>query len=234
MDKKRFIIISIIIILFMIAITISHFYYNDKLEVSFETGTEEKILTKYVSKNSKVTEPFTPSKEGYVFVEWQLNGEKYNFDEKVQKNIVLSAKWAKEEYIIINFDTDSEDIIDSKKILKGNIINDLPIPNKEGYEFLGWYLNEQKYNNEELNSDITLVAKYEEIIIKPIFNIKDKVLIIGEYSDNAYSSYAYNEMAIGWEREILYIVEDSNYPYAVGDSRGVTGYFQASSLEIKK
>lgn len=233
MDKKRFIVVISFIILFLIAIIISFMYYDDKLSVSFETGTTEEILSKYVSKNSKVEEPITPTKEGYVFVEWQLNGETYNFDNEVKENIILSAKWAKEEYVTINFDTDSINIIESKKILKGSSINDLPIPIKEDHEFIGWYLSDELYTDQDINSDITLVAKYKTDTINPLYTVGSKVLITGNYSNSSYSDNAYNTKAIGWNREILYIIEDSNYPYAVGDSTGVTGYFKANSIELR-
>ena len=231
MDKRRFIVVISIIALFLLAIIISYIYYNDKLVVSFETGTDEEILDKYVKRNSKVEIPITPTKEGYVFVEWQLNGETYNFANLINEDITLNAKWAKEEYITISFNTDSDYTIDSKKVLKGSVLNDLETPIKDGYEFIGWYNDDKLYNNEELNSDVTLIAKYKKEVIEP--SIGDKVLIIGNYSNSAYSSNAYNSMAIGWEREILYIIEDSDYPYAVGDFTGVTGYFKASSMELR-
>ncbi|MBQ9071557.1 MAG: InlB B-repeat-containing protein [Bacilli bacterium] len=233
MDKKRFIVVISFIILFLIAIIVSHIYYNDKLSVSFETGTDEEILDKYVSRNSKVEEPITPTKEGYVFVEWQLDGETYDFDNLVKEDIILSAKWAKEEYVTISFNTDSMDTIESKKVLKGSILKDLETPIKEGNEFIGWYLDDKLYNNQEVNSNITLVAKYKTETINPLYLEGSKVLIVGNYSDSAYSNNAYNSIAIGWERIILYIVENSDYPYAVGDSTGVTGYFKASSIELR-
>ena len=233
MDKKRFIVVTSFILLFLIAIIISFVYYNDKLSVSFETGTTEEILSKYVSKNSKVEEPITPTKEGYIFVEWQLNGETYNFNNEVKENIILNAKWVKEEYVTVSFNTDSKNILESKKVLKGSSINDLPIPIKENYQFIGWYLNDEVYTNQVINSDITLVAKYKTDTINPLYIIGSKVLIIGNYSNSSYSDNAYNSKAIGWNREILYIIENSNYPYAVGDSTGVTGYFKASSIELR-
>ena len=42
---------------------------------------------------------------------------------------------------------------------------------------------------------------------------------------------AYNKRAIGWEREILNIIEGVEFPYVVGDTTGVTGFFKLESLE---
>ena len=38
--------------------------------------------------------------------------------------------------------------------------------------------------------------------------------------------------AIGWDREILDIIEDSEYPYMVGNDEGVTGFFKADSIKM--
>lgn len=231
MDKKRFIIVLAFIICFVISITLSSLYYKDKYTVSFETGTNEIILTKYVNKNDTIVEPSSPVKDGFVFKEWQLNGKKYNFDEKIKEDMVLTAKWIKEEYISINFNTNSDYVIDSKKILKGNGIDELPISEKEGYEFIGWFLDGQLYNNEEIYDDIELKAEYKNNTINTIYKVGDKVSITGNYSDSAYSDFPYNKIAIGWQRKILNIIDNSEYPYVVGNETGVTGFFKASSIE---
>ena len=231
MDKKRLIIILIFIIMFIISIVLSLFYYNDKYSVYFETGTDEAILTKFVSKNDKVEKPVEPTKEGYIFKEWQLNGETFDFDTEIKEDIVLTAKWIKEEYVTISFETDTDEVIESKKILKGDFLDELPIVTKENYEFIGWYLNDELYNNEEIHSDIILIAKYKKIV--PTYKVGDKVKIIGNYSKSAYSypHQDYNKKAIGWEREIIGIIENSEFPYKVGNSHGTTGFFKADSLE---
>lgn len=43
-----------------------------------------------------ITEPKSPEKDGYTFVEWQLDGKKYDFSNVVTKDIKLVAKWKKE------------------------------------------------------------------------------------------------------------------------------------------
>lgn len=231
MDKKRIIIIFIFILVFITSIIISQIYYNNKYSIYFETGTNEYILTQYVGKNNKINRPIDPEKEGYVFVEWQLDGETYDFDTRVESHTILTAKWIKEEYVTINFNTNSEHIIESKKILKGDIIDILPESFKKDYEFIGWYLNDKIYSNEEIYDDIILDAQYKNNTINTTYKIGDIVEIINKYASSSYSKNAYNKKAIGWKREILAIIEESNYPYVVGNKDGVTGYFKASSLK---
>ncbi len=232
MERKRLIIIIIIIILFLISILISKVYYEDKFKVSFETGTDEEILTSYVKRNSSVEQPKAPKKEGYVFIEWQLNGEKYDFNSKITKDIVLTAKWIKEEYITISYETDSPYNIEDMKILKGSTIEKLPVAVKDGYDFVGWYLNDKLYDGEIINDDANLIAHYELKLENKSFKIGDKVVIIGSYSNSAYSTYSPFSIAIGWNREILGIFDNSNYPYMVGNKNGVTGFFKADSIQL--
>ena len=229
MDKKRFIVILMFILVFIISILLSSMYYKDKYSVNFETGCEYAILTQFVDKNGTIKEPIEPTKEGYIFKEWQLDGVAFDFDTKLDKDIILSAEWIKEEYVTVNFSTDTLEVFDEINLLKGQTIKELPISSKEGYEFIGWYLNEELYEKQEINSDVVLVAKYKEII--PELKIGDKVKIIGNYAKMSTDKYAYNKRAIGWEREILNIIEGVEFSYVVGDNTGVTGFFKLESLE---
>lgn len=232
MSKKRLIIMILIIVVFLFLIGLSIYYYKDKYEISFETGTDEQILTQYIKKGDLIKEPIKPEKEGYVFIEWQYNGKRYDFSSKVSKDMKLTAKWLKEKYVTVNYVTNSNYEIDPVKILKEDPIDDLPVAYKDGYEFIGWSLYGNLYNGEIINDDVTLIALYKNDTKNDTYKIGDDVMITGSYSVSAYSNDAINKRAIGWNRKILYIIEDANYPYVIGNDYGVTGYFKASSIEI--
>ena len=234
MEKKRLIAIFIFIIIFIILISLSILYYNNKYSVFFDTGTDEIILTKYVKKNEKIEKPTEPNKEGYIFKEWQLNGNTYDFDTEIKKDIVLTAKWIKEEYVTIDFNTNSNEDLASIKIIKGDIIKELPTPNKEGYEFIGWYLDNKLYNLDEIHSNIKLNAEYKNDKINTTYKEGDMVNIVGSYSNSAYSLNANYDIAISWNRQILSIIEEGEFPYIVGNEEGVTGFFKANSIEKVK
>lgn len=231
MEKKRLIIVILFIIVFIVLISLSILYYNNKYSVHFDTGTDEIILTKYVKKNEKIEKPVEPNKEGYVFKEWQLNGNTYDFDKEVKDDIVLTAKWIKEEYVTVNFNTNFGHNIEPIKILKGETVKELPISSKENFEFIGWYLDNKLYNPSEIYSDITLNAEYKNDKINTTYKKGDKVNIIGNYSNSAYSLNANYALAKGWNREIITIIEDGEFPYMVGNQDGVTGFFMANSIE---
>ncbi len=45
-----------------------------------------------------VIKPENPTKEGYTFVEWQLDGQTYDFNSIVKSNITLTAVWKEKQY----------------------------------------------------------------------------------------------------------------------------------------
>ena len=64
--------------------------------------------------NGKATEPEAPTKEGYTFVEWQLDGVKYDFSKKVTQNITLEAVWNKKD--------DSETAVESVQLAAVRVV----------------------------------------------------------------------------------------------------------------
>ena len=65
--------------------------------VKFETDEGTTIPNQIIKKGEKVIKPDDPVKQGYTFEGWTLNDVAYNFETVVEKNIVLKAKWKKNE-----------------------------------------------------------------------------------------------------------------------------------------
>ena len=148
-----------LILVCVIAITSS-----SNVEVSFDSLGGTKVETIKVKKGSTITKPENPTKEGYSFIAWMLDGEEFDFDKKITKNIKLTAKWKEESGIIytISFDTDGGNKVDNIKVKNGKI-NNLPIPEKKGYTFVGWYNKTEKVEvGDTISKDITLKAKWEK------------------------------------------------------------------------
>lgn len=61
--------------------------------VTFKDG-ETTLSTQEVSSGNKATKPADPTKAGYTFVKWQLDGSDYDFSSAVNSNITLNAVWA--------------------------------------------------------------------------------------------------------------------------------------------
>lgn len=62
--------------------------------VTFNSNGGSAVASQEVSNGQTATEPADPTKAGYIFSKWQLNGSDYNFSNPVTKDITLDAVWA--------------------------------------------------------------------------------------------------------------------------------------------
>ena len=283
---------------------------NSKYEVKFDTDGGNKIESVKVKKNERVEAPKDPKKDGYVFVEWRLDGKTYDFKKKVTKNITLKAKWLPEIYVTVTFDSDGGSEVAPLQVISGTKIESDSItnPTREGYTFAGWLIGDNKYDfNKKVTSDLSLKASWvegENVVIEDTkteekveskkedtkteekveskkedtkteekveskkedtkteekvdtkkstskksdtkntdttkvsttdktFKVGDKVIITGEYANAIDGDTTGYKIAIGWEREIIAVYENEEYPYQVGNAYGTTGFFKAESLKLK-
>ena len=65
--------------------------------VTFDTDGGSEIKAEEVKIKGSVKEPKAPTKNGWKFVEWQLEGEKYDFKAEVTEDITLMAIWKLEK-----------------------------------------------------------------------------------------------------------------------------------------
>lgn len=134
-------------------------------------------ITFYVSNGSEVEDivaeagtPIvlpTPTKEGYSFAGWVLNGQVYTTEVMPAENLTLVAKWENAKFTI-TFDVDGGSKVENIVAEAGDPIV-LPTTEKEGYNFLGWYLNDVKYEATVMpKENVDLVAKWEEIVYEDV------------------------------------------------------------------
>ena len=138
---------------------------NSKYEVKFNSNGGSKVESVSVKKNERVEAPKDPTKEGYVFIEWQLNGKAYDFKKKVTSNMTLKAKWLPEIYVTVTLDSNGGSEVEPLSIISGTKLSkdDIAKPTKEGYTFAGWLIGENKYDfSKKVTSDLTLTASWVE------------------------------------------------------------------------
>ena len=104
---------------------------------------------------------------GYEFLGWYLNGEKYDFATPVTSDMTLYAKWVDDgsckEMYLVKFDSNGGSSVNSQRVEEGAKAVEPEDPTRNGYTFLGWYLNGRLFNfNTRIYEDITLVAKWEK------------------------------------------------------------------------
>ncbi len=87
--------IAIVVVIAVTVILILLKACNNKSEytVKFDVDGGTEVSDQIVKKNEKVTPPSDPTKDGYEFEGWYLNGKKYDFDSKVTSDLVIEARW---------------------------------------------------------------------------------------------------------------------------------------------
>ena len=61
--------------------------------VSFDSNGGSNVPDQSILDGYRASQPETPTKEGYTFKHWSLNGVKYNFNSVVKEDIVLKAEY---------------------------------------------------------------------------------------------------------------------------------------------
>lgn len=129
--------------------------------VSFDSNGGSKVATQEVEDGAKAKKPANPTKEGYKFVEWQLNGKTYDFNKEVTDDLALKAVWVKVYTVTFN-DYDGKKL-STQEVAEGEKVTKPKDPTREGYKFVEWLSESKTYNfNTAVKSDLTLTAFYEK------------------------------------------------------------------------
>ena len=106
--------------------------------VSFENVELEDIIVANGEKLEKISDPV---KEGFDFVGWftdEACQEQYDFEAVVSSNLTLYAKFTEKVYTI-TYILNGGKCDDLVKEFKHNDVVVLPVPERYGYSFTGWY-----------------------------------------------------------------------------------------------
>ena len=130
-----------------------------------------------VKDGEKAVKPQDPEKEGYVFKGWYVGEEEYDFEKAVNADLEVTAKFEEKaadepgdepgdepevkEYTV-KFVVDGE--VTETKVKEGEKVAKPADPVKDGYNFLGWFAGEEAYDFGAVTADVTVTAKFEEVI----------------------------------------------------------------------
>ena len=147
--------------------------------ITFDSNGGSGIKSKTVTEGNKVSKPNEPKRNGYKFVGWTLDGNEYDFNSSVNRDITLVAKWEeiiKNKYTI-KFNSNGGSNINDQVVEEGSKVSKPSNPIRNGYKFICWTLNGSEYDfNKTVNQNITLVAKWTQK------NYTVKVSIVDDYS----------------------------------------------------
>ena len=124
----------------------------------------------------------------YDLAGWYTEKEfinKYDFNNEITQDIILFAKYERNQFVI-TFDAD-DGIMDSYFLefyLNEEIV--LPVPRKDGFEFLGWFDNDNKIEK-VTNKDYNLKAKWCTKIYSIRYNLT------GGTCENLLEEFVYSD-----------------------------------------
>lgn len=144
-------------------------------KISVAVSVNGKEYTCEIDRGEAVEEPQAPSKDGYYFVGWYVNGGEISFPYIPSDDVVITAKWlSHNEASSVTFGVDENAIFNGSQnsfiVINGSplssVIDNLPSASKEKYDFKGW----QDENGNEItidtviNQNTTFTPVWEEII----------------------------------------------------------------------
>lgn len=166
--KKRTIIIVIGVVLIIACLVAYFIFANKKYTITFDSDGGSVVEKQIVKRGEKVNKPTDPTRDGYIFIEWDLGSSIYDFSAKVTRNLILKAIWKEQEggkvTYVVNFNTDGGNSVSNQIINKDKTIIKPQDPVRDGYKFLGWYSNNVLFDfNTPVTTNLELVAKWEKV-----------------------------------------------------------------------
>ena len=162
--KKKIAYIVGAVVAILIVIVIVLVLNNQKYVVTFDMQNGEPKFEQLVKKGNRVYEPSDPKNEGYIFLGWYRGNELYDFTKVVKNNMTLVAKWEKDDYVKVSFETVGGNTIEPVSVKKGSKVTRPIDPKKTGHTFKEWTLNGKAFSFETpITEDITLLATYEDV-----------------------------------------------------------------------
>lgn len=165
--KKRTIIIVIGVVLIIACLVAYFIFANKKYTITFDSDGGSVVEKQIVKRGEKVNKPTDPTRDGYIFIEWDLGSSIYDFSAKVTRNLILKAVWKEQEggkvTYVVNFNTDGGNSVSNQIINKDGTITKPQDPVRDGYKFLGWYSNNVLFDfSTPITKNLELVAKWEK------------------------------------------------------------------------
>ena len=147
---------------------------------SLEEGTENSVKVTY---NAPFTLP-TPTKEGFEFVRWILNGSELPAVYNIANDSIATAVWREEPKTISYILNDGTNNAENPTSFRNDesLTITLKPASKDYYKFDGWYLD-SSFNTQvtEINTfgedDITLYAKFTPITYTIDYELNDGSVI---------------------------------------------------------
>ena len=137
-----------------------------RFKVTFNSDGGTIVPEQKIIDGEKATKPTSPTKKGFAFVDWTLNGTVYNFARPVTSDIELKATWREIVPVTVTFDSDGGTTVPPQEIEEGTKARMPASPTKTDYTFIEWRLDNKKYDfSKPVTKNITLKAYWEKKLV---------------------------------------------------------------------
>lgn len=131
--------------------------------VTLDAGNGSQPVRVMVVDGEPVGRPADPTRDGYAFKGWTLDGQPYDFAQPVTGDITLTAQWEKLSEYTVTFDTQDGTSVPAQTVTENGTVTRPADPTRDGYTFKGWQLDGADYDfTTPITGDITLTAVWEE------------------------------------------------------------------------
>ncbi len=128
--------------------------------VTFDTDGGGEVVAQTVDYNGKATKPADPAKDGYAFAGWYNGVATFDFETTITADVTLKAHWTINAYTV-SFNTDGGSIVAAQTVDYNGKATKPADPEKEGYDFAGWYNGETVFDFETaIKANTTLKAHW--------------------------------------------------------------------------
>ncbi|MDE5546759.1 MAG: InlB B-repeat-containing protein [Anaeroplasmataceae bacterium] len=135
-------------------------------KVTIDLNDGSTPTTKDVVKGQKLTGVPEPTREGYTFAGWKVNGADWTMNTAITGNITIVAQWTAvpaKEYWTVTIDLNDGTEATTRQVEKGQKLTGISEPTREGYTFAGWKANDAAWTMDEaITGNITIVAQWTE------------------------------------------------------------------------
>ena len=168
---------------------------SEKYAVRFNSLGGTLVDPQYVPVGETANKPADPEREGYDFNGWYLNGEIFDFNTPITKEITLEASWLTEGTRTIEVVSDNDEygsVSGSGYYYNGENVLIKATPNA-GYKFINWN------NDPDLNSSSMMITVSGDAKYVAYFDILDDAYF--KYNEMRYLSPSNNNFDVS---EVFY------------------------------
>ncbi len=163
--NKKYLYVGAAIVFALLVLIALYFMKGNSYTVTFDSDGGTKLSAVEVKKDGNLTLPKEPTKKGYVFTGWQVDGKAFDENQKITDDLALKATWAKEgaKYHEVTFKYENGEDSKVVKAEDKSVLAYPATPKRSGYLFKGWFESSKEFDfTKPVESDVTLIAHWEK------------------------------------------------------------------------